>query len=221
MRPLAPLALCLALAAAAVAEAPQGPNLAPSDPAPPGVVRRALMAEALYALGVRQDDPLAVLTAVRLARGIALRAATGWQPASDPAAADPATLAGAASTARALALAVLMAEGVPGLEDIAADLQAGQGRDRPHGRLNVRPGTLDGGQSDIWRIPFNGLLPAELGLTAEGAPLILTVTDETGAQVCRAAAPALCAFTPAWNGWFTATLSNPGPDPARYRLMTN
>ena len=220
MRPLAPLALCLALAAAATAEAPQGPNLAAADPAPPGVVRRALMAEALYALGVRQDDPLAVLTAVRLARGIALRAATGWQPAEDTAA-DPATLAGTAATEPALALAVLMAEGVPGLEDIAADLQAGQGRDRPQGRLNVRPGTLEGGQSVSWRIPFNGLLPAELGLATDGAPLILTVTDETGAQVCRATAPAFCGFTPAWNGWFTATLSNPGPDPARFRLMTN
>jgi hypothetical protein len=168
-----------------------------------------------------------LLTAARLARASPLRAATGWITEALPAEPLPPTgLPQDPATPEALALAVLMAEGDPDLADLAADAEADLSRGRlGEGSLPSVTGKVPAGAVDLYRIVFNGDLPAEIALIGDGSGnLDLAVTDETGHPVYRDAGPtdrAFCAFTPRWNGWFEVAVSNPTEAPNTYRLITN
>ena len=224
-----PLCPALALAAfvsfaALPTRAGEGPNLAPAGDATPGAVRVLVLAEQLFAMGRDGDDPLVLLTAVRLARSVDTRAATGWEgPASPPEESAPAPgLPHDPGSEAALALALLMAEGDPALAEVAADLA---GRQRSRGRVSQGHSALAGGREDSWRSPFFGQSRAELAVIGDGAAnLDLEVRDETGATICRETGPAdlaYCGFTPAWNGFFTVTVTNRGEAANTYRLLTN
>jgi len=226
---LRPALLALTLTLASPALAKEGPNLVPSTLAPMGAVGATALAWQLYSEGLDREDPLMMLTAIRLARGSEMRAATGWAVTSpDMAAEVPATPTGLprdpASDA-ALSLAILMAEGDPALADLAADIEAGLTLRQPTSRISMAASTLVPGTSDRWRIPFPGQSRAEVALLADGpAGFTLQITDETGAVICRQPKPddlAYCAFTPGWNGYFTLTITNHGPAAQSYRLLSN
>lgn len=211
-----------------------GPNLsgaAVTEPTTPGPVRTLVLAWDLHAEGLRREDPMLVLTAIRLARTSSPRAATGWiseVAAIDPAAANPATpgLPRDPATPEAATLAALMAEGDPDLADLAEEVLGSLTRGRlGEGRLPTVTGRIDPGGRDVFRIPFNGELPAEVALIGDGSGnLDLTVTDEAGHRICAETGlsdRAYCGFVPLWNGWFDVTVINPGTAPATYRLSTN
>ncbi len=230
-RPIAALltALCMALPAGAE---DRGPNQSKAAPATPGPVRTLVLAWDLYAEGLRREDPLLLLTAVRLARASDLRAATGWITEAAPAKAPPADgspdagLPRDPASPKALALAVIMAEGDPALADLAADAEADLARGRlGEGSLPTVTGTVAAGGTDSYRIVFNGELPAEVGLVGDGSGnLDLTVTDENGHLICQDSGPsdrAFCGFTPLWNGWFDVAVANRSATENTYRLSTN
>lgn len=209
-----------------------GPNLSGAaviEPATPGPVRTQVLAWDLHAEGLRREDPMLVLTAIRLARTSSPRAATGWITDVVPAdAADPATpgLPRDPASPEAATLAALMAEGNPDLADLAEEVLSSLSRGRPgESRLPTVTGRIDPGGRDVYRIPFNGDLPAEVALIGDGTGnLDLTVTDEAGHRICAETGPsdrAYCGFVPLWNGWFDVTVTNPGTAPATYRLSTN
>lgn len=211
------------------AAAQDGPNLAPAaEAAAPGPVRQLVLAQDLYDLGLAQEDAVMLLAAIRLARQAELRPATGWahEGAGSPAEEAPAApgLPRDPASPPALALAVMMAEGSPALADVAADVEARLNREgRGRGHVSAAGMVLPGGKADRWRIAFNGSLPAEVALVAEGGPLGLTVTDDNGAVICDEPPGdrAFCAFTPSRNGFFTVTVTSRAGSDAHYRLITN
>ena len=221
-----PLALALCLSAGlAAAQQTAAPNRQPAQIAPPGPVARYVAAARLLPRGFAAEDPLTVLAAVRLARGVTLRPAIGWQATPDPGPApDPGPgLPRDPGSADATLVLAMMVEGDEDLELTADELLAD-----PPGRAGGAASQATGLGPDAaqsWTLPFYGAAPAEIGLIGLSGPgLTLRVTDAAGAEIC-AEAPAdpaaLCAFTPAENGWFSIELRNGSAAAAGYLLLTN
>lgn len=219
MRRLLPLLACLA-ASPAGAEANRGPDAG----GPPGPVAAYVAAARLLARGLADEDAVSVLAAVRLARAVHLRPASGWSadPPALPPAATEAGLPRDPGSEEAGKMLDLMVEGDEDLylasEELLADGPT------PRGGSGQRAALAAGG-SVVWTLPFYGQSPAEIGLLGlSGAALELRVRDAEGAEIC-APAPAdpatLCAFTPARNGWFQIEIANPGAAAAGYLLLTN
>lgn len=218
------LALCL-LAPPALAE---GPNLSAAPQGASGSAAQLVLAQRLYDHALRDGDVLALLAAIRLARGVTLRPATGWAmaPAPDipPDAPQGASAAPDPGAEGALTIARNLAIDDPDLQDLVYDLDAQLPRAAPHTAVEARA-DIGPGQAHDWRLPLFGEVAAEIGLIGDGdTALTLTVTDEGGATVCALPAshePLLCRLTPARNGFFTVTAGNPGDMVNSYRLVGN
>ena len=193
-------------------------NLDPAAPAQPGAVALYLQAHGLAALGQSAKDPLLVLTAARILRGLSVTAANRTP---DPAPTDPT----AAQTLDA-----------PTLITLATTLDAGQtytdlieAVSRETGptprALRATTTTLAPGATQTWTLSFFGGTYAELAMVGHAnGNLDLLVRDDKGITICQDNGngdTALCGFTPAENGSFTVTVTNPGPTPDGYMLLTN
>jgi hypothetical protein len=205
---------------------PDTANLTPAEPVHNGPVARVVLAQRNYEAAIEHGDALLLVGAIRLARSVTLRPATGWtkatsgaadkeQPAGRTAAPDPAS-------PEALNIAQALAGEDPTLQDLVYDIDAQLPLGR-HATVTEAQSELAGGQSDVWRIALPGDVPAELGLIGDGdTALSLTVADESGTSVCAVPAqadPALCRFTPARNGFFSVTVANDGSARNSYRLI--
>jgi hypothetical protein len=223
--PLLPLCLIALLAAPALADTP---NLSAASQVRPGPVARLAIAQRVMDQSLRTGDVVMLLAAIRIARGVTVRPASRWQkdaaqpvssdaPQGRPLTADPAG-------PEALALAQGMAGEDPALQDLVYDLDAQLPRSRPTSVVGTYADLADGG-TDVWRIAFFGMSPAELALIGDGdGPLDLTVTDDAGNLICADLSTQRtksCAFTPARNGFFTVTIANRGEVVASYRLIGN
>lgn len=194
-----------------------------------GTVGRLVLAWDVYAEGLGREDAVLVLTGIRMARGIGQRAATGWggdpldPPESEPPPAPGLPLDPASDAA--LALALIMAEGDPDLADLAEEIAADLARSNPVDLVTTGIATLEPGKSDSYQIAFHGQVPAEVAVIGEGpSPLQLRVEGPEQEPLCQQPArskPAYCAFIPARNDYFTVTVTNLGPAPVIYRLLTN
>lgn len=214
-------ALPIALALTAHAEAP---NLSTNPTGEPGAAAQLILAQRTYTAAMQSGDPLLLITAIRLAREVALRPPTGWTRASDsdgPVAEvdgmdDPAG-------PRAIEIAQGLAGDDPALQDLVYDLDA----QLPHGRRPVAinaTGALEAGQAETWRMVLPGEITAEVGLIGGEEPLGLRIHDETDALICAlppTTEPALCRFTPAGNGFFLVEVTNAGSARTSYRLVGN
>lgn len=193
-------------------------NLDPTAPAEPGAVALYLQAQSLHGLGHAAKDPLLVLTAAHILRGLSL---TDTARTPDPAPETPATLtaldpATVLDSARSLDAGAMFTDLI--------DMVARQTGPSPKS-LRATAATLDQGQTQIWTLTFFGGAYAELAILGDGSgPLDLMVTDATGSLICQdngSGHSALCGFTPAQNGSFTVTITNPGTTAAAYMLLTN
>ncbi|WP_166402421.1 hypothetical protein [Rhodobacter calidifons] len=201
-------------------------NLAPTESSQSGPAARVVLAHSLYQAAIEQGDPVLLVAAIRLARGITLRPVTGWtrttagaaapdQPAGRPAPPDPAS-------PEVLAMAEALADEDPTLQDLVYGIVA----QVPHGRqataIEARA-ELAGGQIDTWRVALSGDVPAEFGLIGDGdTDLGLSVLDEGGNVVCSVSPgkpAALCRFTPARNGFFDVRVESIGMQRNSYRLV--
>jgi hypothetical protein len=222
-RALLPLLAVLALPALA-----DTANLSASPQGEPGSAVQLVLAQQTYLAAIASGEVLPLLTAIHLARAITLRPAPGWertvigdtQPDAAVGATQPPDPAGEA----ALTIARNLAGDDPDLQDLVWDLDAQLPGLRNLTAVEVRA-DLAPDQSDEWRLPLFGEVSAEIGLIGDGdSPLELTVRDEGGATVCARSAsvqPALCSLTPARNGFFTASIRNPGAAVNSYRLIGN
>ena len=220
--------ILLSLIALATVAGAQEANLSETPGGTPGAVAQMIAAQRGYEMALKSGDPILLLAAVRLARGVVLRAPTAWdrategeapaaQPKGKDAAPDPAS-------STAVVIVQNFAGDDPDLQDYVYDLDA----QLPQGRKATAIATdavLGTGQVDHWRMPLSGMVPAEIGLVSDGdTAMALTITDEAGLPVCSLPAspePALCAFTPARNGFFTVTITNQGSGENSYRLLAN
>lgn len=220
--------LALLLALLAPPAWAEGPNLSAAPQGEPGSAAQLVLAQRLHDHALRDGDVLALIAAIRLARGVTLRPAPGWAmaPAPDippdapqgaPAAPDPGGEA-------ALTIARNLAIDDPDLADLVYDLDAQLPRAAPHTAVESRA-DLGPGQAHDWRLPLFGEVTAEIALIGDGdTALNLAVRDEGGAMVCALPAshePHLCRLTPARNGFFTVTVGNPGDKVNSYRLVGN
>lgn len=201
-------------------------NPAATEAAGSGPAARVVLAQGIYQAAIEQGDPVLLVAAIRLARGVTLRPATGWtmttsgpaspdQPAGRPAATDPAS-------PQVLAIAEALAGEDPTLQDLVYGIAA----QVPHGRqataIEVQS-EIAAGQIDTWRIALSGDAPAEFGLIGDGdTALGLSVMDEGGNILCSVSprtTPALCSFTPARNGFFDVSVESVGTQRNSYRLV--
>ena len=202
------------------------PALADTSAEASGPAGRLVLAQETYQAAMAQGDAIRLVEAIRLARSVTLRPAPGWtRSTAGPAAGDqPAGRAAAPDPAspQVLAIAQALAGEDPALQDLVYDLDAQLPAAR-HVTATEARAELPGGQTDTWRIVLSGDVPAEFGLIGDGdTELGLDVTDEAGAPVCSVppqTGPALCRFTPARNGFFAVTVSNPGTIRNSYRLI--
>lgn len=207
-----PLLAALLLAAPALAQEP------PPSPRDGGAVAQLLHAHALFDLGLARKDPLATLSAARLASGITAtdddRAPT---PPGEPVPATYPTAEVMFTAAKALAQE----------DDLVTDLAARTVAETTRTpALTVIRSTrgIAAGEAQVWQIPFFAAAAAEVGLLGDGkANLDLSVT-RGDTQVCLDTAPsdrALCTFTPPGNATFTVTVTNRSETAATYSLLTN
>lgn len=219
------LILVLALALGLTSARAQEPYPTPGSETGPVAASQLVLAERLFRMATRTGDPVLLLAAIRLARGVTQRPAVGWDRTTAPEAGIP-TGDGLPDPASAAALTMLqgLAADDPDLQDMVYDLDA----QLPTGRLPVATvaiSGLGGGAEEVWRVPLSGSVAAEIAVI--GAPEIslgLTVTDDSGTVVCARPAttdPALCRFVPSRNGFFSVRVGNAGEASGGYRLIGN
>ncbi len=220
------LALLLALFPAATRA--EDANLTTNATGAAGSATRLVLAQRAYEQALDSGDTILLLAAIRLARGVSLRAPTVWEKATtgDALADGPKGRTAAPDPAGDQAIQIVqgLAGEDPDLQDLVYDLDA----QLPQGDVEtavVALSKLGGGQVDSWRMPLSGSVLSEIGLIGDGdSPLALSVTDEAGNAVCTlppGLAPALCRFTPARNGFFVVTVQNAGAAENSYRLIGN
>lgn len=198
------------------------------EAAPAGAAAQLVLAQRLYRQASASGDPVLLLAAIRLARGVTTRPAPGWlhegEVTPPPVPAPENTGAPDPGSDATLDILIGLASDDPELQDLAYDL----GAQVPQTRqpvATVAPGGLAGGAQDNWRLPLSGAVTTEIALIGDGVgPIGLTVTDDTGAVICTrppTVDPALCRFTPARNGFFTVQVTNAGAEWNSYRLVGN
>ena len=186
-----------------------------ADPAP---LKQAEASRMIYDTGVATRDPLLVLAAAKMRRGLGLsptdRMAEDGTPGDGALDAD-AMLA----TARDLAAGDDMMLGL--IDDVASENTKGVVSGPVYN--NARIG---GGKTDTYRaVPFEGGTYAEIYVEAKGSnDLNLKVTDDQGRLVCSdtdASAIAYCGWSPRSTGDFTIAVQNASGGSADYALITN
>ena len=185
----------------------------------PSPVKLAEMSARLYAMGVEAGDPLLMLSAARMRKGLA------------PVAGDRAAVEGVAgegvplSWEEMLASAEALAKEDEALTGLIEDARVEATKGVASGPVyNI--GSLGNGKGDTYPpIEFRGGEYAEVYVEAKAAAnLNLSVYDDRGRLVCSdtdISHIAYCGWTPAKPGTFTLKVDNKGPASAAYALMTN
>lgn len=191
----------------------------PPAPRDGGAVAQLLHAHSLFDLGLSRKDPLATLSAARLAAGIAATDSDRMpEPAGEPVPATYPTADVMFTAAKALAQEDDLAT------DIAARTESEVTRTPTLTVIRATRG-IEAGASQVWTIPFFAAAAAEVGLLGDGkANLDLSVATADGTPVCLDTAPAdraLCTFAPTENATFTITVTNRSETTATYSLLTN
>lgn len=185
----------------------------------PSPVKVAELSARLYATGMAAGDPLLVLSAAKLRKGLA------------PVAGDRAAMGGVAGAGAPLGWEEMLASAsalagedaaILGLiEDAKVEANKGVAAGPVY---NI--GSLGNGKDDTYPpIEFRGGEYAEVYVEAKAATnLNLAVYDDKGRLVCSdtdISHIAYCGWTPASPGTFTLKVENKGPVEADYALMTN
>lgn len=185
----------------------------------PSPVKVAELSAQLYAAGMQAGDPLLVLAAAKLRKGLAPVA--GDREAVDGIVGQGAPL----SWEEMLASASALAEGDAAMLGLIDDAKAETTKGVASGPVyNI--GSLGNGKGDTYPpIEFRGGEYAEVYVEAKAATnLNLAIYDDRGRLVCSdtdMSHIAYCGWTPASAGSFTLKVDNKGPSAADYALMTN
>ena len=185
----------------------------------PSPVKVAELSARLYAAGMEAGDPLLVLSAAKLRKGLALVA--GNRAAVEGVAGQGAPL----GWEEMLASAAGLAAGDEALLGLIEDAKVEASKGVASGPVyNI--GQLGNGKGDTYPpIEFRGGEYAEVYVEAKAATnLNLGVYDDKGRLVCSdtdISPIAYCGWTPATGGSFTLKVENKGPVGADYALMTN
>jgi hypothetical protein len=213
------LRLTLALLMTATPLMAQEPvNLDPGSPPVPGAVALYLSAHGLYGLGQAAKDPMMVLAAARMMRGLAVTAMIRSPEPVPKVVPELGVLEAGAmlDTARKLDVA----------EDLSDLIYAARSEIPPQTKaLRATASVLEAGAAEVWTLAFFGGTYAEVAIVGRGdGNLDLSVSDDKGGQVCvdrGSSDAAICGFAPGENGDFTVTVTNSGATADVYTLLTN
>jgi hypothetical protein len=195
------------------------PAWAPALADEPSPVKVAELSARAYAAGMAAGDPLLVLSAAKLRKGLA------------PVAGDRAAVGGTVGQGaplgweEMLASAAELAGDDPVVLALIEDAKVEAMKGVASGPVyNI--GSLGNGRGDTYPpIEFRGGEYAEVYVEAKAATnLNLSVYDDKGRLVCSdtdISHIAYCGWTPATPGSFTLKVDNKGPSGADYALMTN
>lgn len=185
----------------------------------PALLKQAEASRVTYDLGVEQRDPLLVIAAAKMRRGLSLeptdRVAEGGE-AGDEGLLDFGTMM---STARDFAAGDGMLIGL--IEDVEAEASKG---------VTIGPvyniARISGGRTDTYKaVPFDGGAYAEIYVEAKSnADLNLRIYDAQNRLVCSdtdASAIAYCGWKPRKSGNFTIAVENASGSSVQYSLITN
>jgi len=214
-----------ALATAALAQDKSGLNREETTTGEQGGVAQFNLAQQLYAMGVRTQDALLVVTAAKLAAGVQMtdverekQSQPGSTEEQPDVASAPVDAAAMLTTAKELAGEDENMIGT--IEDIEAT-----GRSDRIGGASRTLSSVAAGATDTWKVPFFGGSYAELAVSGDGdAPLRVGVTDESGSAISCPPARRdefYCDFVPKWNGYFFVTVGNTGQIRNSYYFLTN
>lgn len=184
----------------------------------------ALSAE-LFLAGIEAEDPLLVLAAAKLRKGLVLDE-TRRSPDKDMAAPDE-DLGDAAPVGweEILKAAVAMAPEDEILQMLAEDLRAERSKGVKSGQLYSITSIRDGGTDTYPPIVYRGSEYADVYIEGKnGTNLDLFVYDAHSRLVCSdtdISAIAHCGWTPAEEAAFTVVVKNRGRGATGYSLITN
>jgi hypothetical protein len=203
----------------------KGVNIAsgPKAPAAEEPVARLQTASDLLAVGRDTKDPLVLIVAARIAKGVGgtevdlkpdrKGAAGSAQKSGQPVSADS-LLAEARDLAKGEKIMNLL------IEETAAMAAAGAA-----GQPKTHQDTVQAGTTDVYSVVFSGGQLAEVGIAGDGSgDLDLLVYDENDHLVCRSTGSSdreYCQWWPKWTGPFRIEVQNLSTAPNLYRLATN
>ena len=206
------LLLMMLLAGPVWAEDKPAPNVDLAAVAVPGGVATYVAALRLADLGVAGKDPLQVLTAARMLRGLKVTPDARVPDGGKAGVVTVPDVAGMFDAARGMGAGGLVADLI---EAVAAEV--------PPAGVAVRASTsvVEPGKSDHWKLAFYGGVFGEVAVIGMGLGVV--VADEAGTVVCQNAASdrTVCGFTPVANGYFEVTVTNDGAGAQSYELVTN
>lgn len=185
----------------------------------PSPVKVAELSARLYAAGMEAGDPLLVLSAAKLRKGLAPVAGERTAVGGTAGEGTPLSWEEMLTAATELAVEDPMLLGL--IEDARVEANKGVASGPVY---NI--GSLDNGKGDTYPpIEFRGGEYAEVYVEAKAATnLNLAIYDDRGRLVCSdtdISHIAYCGWTPASPGTFTLKVDNKGPVGADYALMTN
>jgi len=182
-------------------------------------LKRLSTAHEMFRIGLADQDPLLILAAARLRKGIA---ATPVERAPEGGAAVAGT---PLDWPDMLAAAGPMIAGNPLLEGLAEDIAAERAKGVTSGPVYSIVEIGAGGSDRYPGLPFSGGHYAEVYVEGpSGTDMNILVHDAQGRLVCSdtdISAIAYCGWKPATGGSFTITVENSGPRAGRYSMMTN
>lgn len=185
----------------------------------PSPVKMAELSARAYAAGMAAGDPLLVLSAAKLRKGMAPVAGDRLALGATPGQGAP------LGWEEMLASAAQLAEGDEAVLGLIEDARVETTKGVASGPVyNI--GSLGNGKGDTYPpIEFRGGEYAEVYVEAKAAAnLNLRIYDDKGRLVCSdtdISHIAYCGWTPANAGTFTLEVENKGPSAADYALMTN
>ena len=216
------MGLMLAAALAANARAQDGAADAPAKPAGLTPVRQLALAMETADYGRTAKDPLALIVAAGLRRGVATRPA-GLGPEGGDVTAD--TSADPYAADALLAEAMALSKNDPVVAGFAEEVRAAAAKGRSDGIAVSRSVAKPGGTDWYRRIRYDAGKYAEAAVELLGGGAIdLFVYDSAGNVVCRDVRQpkkGYCGWTPKPGETFDIKVENRQPAPARYVLSTN
>jgi hypothetical protein len=202
----------------------KGVNIAggPKAPAADEPIARLQMSSDLLAFGRDTRDPLVLIVAARIMKGLGStevdlkpegRAATGSAQKSGQPVSPESTLVEARDLAKGEKITNLL------IDETVAMGAAATGRPKTH------QDTVQAGATDVYSVVFSGGQLAEAGIAGDGSgDLDLLVYDENDHLVCRSTGSSdreYCRWWPRWTGPFRIEIQNLGTAANLYRVATN
>ena len=217
---LATVAAAQTAAPAPAAAAQTGENIARDAKKPTEqTVRQLQLAEELAAYGRTNKDPLSLIVAAQIRKGVPAKVV---ERAPEGAPADAVAKAPAGDSIDALLKeATDLSKNDKTVVALANDVKSSATKGRVGG-ASISYGQITGNTDHNIKSSFQGGRFAEVALAGVSSSLfVLEIRDQNGNLICRDSAPAYCSFNPIWTGPFTMKVRNLGSGLAHYKLATN